>query len=110
MLLDLAEPPEWLLPGFSSFCSSLVHLADGRLPTPPRIAAPARWHRSQKPAGCLLWLELGWDLVAFLNVATLLSMPGTVWPLTASEVEKPGVVCQRIERVDFVFRRLATAR
>src|SRR5271167_1293445 len=34
----------------------------------------------------LVWLELV-ATVSRLNVATLLSMPGTVWPLIATEVE-----------------------
>src|SRR6267154_634264 len=39
-----------------------------------------------KTGWTLVWFELVATL-SRLNVATLLSMPGTVWPLTASEVE-----------------------
>jgi len=39
-----------------------------------------------KTGWILVWFELVATL-SRLNVATLLSMPGTVWPLAASEVE-----------------------
>ena len=53
--------------------------------TLPR-SRPCTLAYTSKTGWMLVWLEF---VATFsrLNVATLLSMPGTVWPLIASEVE-----------------------
>ena len=55
----------------------------------------------------LVWLELV-GTVSRLKVATLLSMPGTTWPLTASEVET-GVLASSFSELT-LYSGVCTAR